>query len=670
MSVTSSNAKSSYRPEIDGLRALAVIAVILNHYGQDALPSGYLGVDIFFVISGFVITSSLQGLSARNLSDFLAEFYVRRIKRLLPALVFFVCVIGVLICLFNPQPASTLKTGVTALFGLSNLYLFTQSTDYFAASTKLNAFTHTWSLGVEEQFYIFFPLLVWFTGFSPLTSNGSKHLFLIITALSLTSLIGFVYLYQAHQPAAYFLLPTRIWELGAGCLLFLSLARPNRVIRVIHRFPSLLVLAALIGALFLPLQLAVPTTVAVVALTVTLIAGLHTGTTAYALLSHHSVVYIGKISYSLYLWHWGVLSLSRWTIGVEWWTVPFQIVLMLLLAGLSYRYVEISLRHADWSVRRWRSIGYGLAASTSAAAVLAVLIKNPTLLYLGRSPDLVAVGVKTLAEPYFLGPAETTWEGEKCILSDNSQVGKKISIEGCTLGNLSTAQKRVLVLGNSFGAAFTQAFDDLVVRDGYAVTIASSWGASPVVEVQNRSMWPSINKYYWHVVAPSLIASLKPGDWVFLISDLASFSPAQPSQDGNNRLRQLKDGLEILSRELSRKGIRLAVMHGIPFARDAECQPVMAMTNWFTPFGSHCKLPNKNTSLSRRKALDNTLLSLQHKNAIRIVDLFDIFCPADECTYYSADGQILYRDEFSHPSVEAARLSAPVIRTILTSADM
>ena len=113
--------KSPYKPEIDGLRALAVVAVIINHFNKDILPSGYLGVDIFFVISGFVITSSMAVRSSRNFGDLLMGFYVRRIKRLVPALVVFVVITSFLICLFNPNPGTHLKTGMISLFGLSNL---------------------------------------------------------------------------------------------------------------------------------------------------------------------------------------------------------------------------------------------------------------------------------------------------------------------------------------------------------------------------------------------------------------------------------------------------------------------------------------------------------------------------------------------------------------------
>ena len=213
--------KSRYRPEIDGLRAFAVVAVIINHFNKDILPGGYLGVDIFFVISGFVITSSLYQRPSKNFKDFISGFYERRIKRLVPALTVFVLIMSIAISVFDRSPTS-LKTGITSLFGLSNIFLFQRSTDYFAQSTELNVFTHTWSLGVEEQFYILFPFLIWFSGFGRQTKNGDRNLFLIVGALTIASLIGFLYLYPINQSAAYFLMPTRFWEMASGCLLFIG----------------------------------------------------------------------------------------------------------------------------------------------------------------------------------------------------------------------------------------------------------------------------------------------------------------------------------------------------------------------------------------------------------------------------------------------------------------
>ena len=331
------SAKSRYRPEIDGLRAFAVIAVIINHFNKQILPNGYLGVDIFFVISGFVITSSLYQRPSKNFKDFISGFYERRIKRLVPALSFFVLITSITICLFNPETGISLKTGLTALFGLSNVYLFQKSTDYFTQSTELNIFAHTWSLGVEEQFYILFPFLIWFSGFGRQTKNGARNLFLIVGALTIASLIGFLYLYPINQSGAYFLMPTRFWEMASGCLLFIGLQERKSIEQLLEKVPPILVLTLIVGVMYLPMSWTTASTVAVVALSSILIASLKKQTTAYTFFTNPKIVYIGLISYSLYLWHWSVLSISRWTIGIHWWSAPFQILIMLGLAITSYR---------------------------------------------------------------------------------------------------------------------------------------------------------------------------------------------------------------------------------------------------------------------------------------------------------------------------------------------
>ena len=659
----------SYRPEIDGLRALAVAVVIINHFDHSILPNGYLGVDIFFVLSGFVITSSLAGRPSKNVGDFLARLYIRRIKRLVPALVLYVLVASVLICLFNPNPDGTLKIGISSLFGVSNIFLFRSSVDYFAESTALNVFTHTWSLGVEEQFYFVFPLLVWLTGFGRLTSTGARYLFRSVGALSVASLLIFLLNYEFNLPAAYFLMPTRFWELGSGSLLFLWMMPSPRVLSHIQRrVPILLVAGLIVALMFLPAQKAGGLTVLTVILTAVFIAGIRPGTPAYTLFAHPWIVSVGLISYPLYLWHWGVLSLSRWTIGVRWWTVPLQLALMFLLAASSYRFVERPLRRAEWSSVRWKSIVCGLGGSAGAAVLVFALVRIPGLsLYTGRLPSLEAVGIPSLTDTYSPEFTTSSWKGKDCVLSGDSDFRKKIRIEDCTLGNFFTAKRRVLVLGNSFSAAFTHGFDDLVKEAGYAVTITSSFGASPVKEVRKEGPGRKINNYYWDSVVPALVTRLRPGDWVFLINELSSFSPKKRTPETVRSLGQLKTGLSDLSDELSVRGLRLAVLHGNPFAAEAKCQPVSASKQWFTPFGGLCHVPGRQKSLVRRENLDTVLVSLEADRKLTVVDLFDVFCPGKRCTYTAANGQLLYRDENSHPSVEAVRLASPIVRAILTS---
>lgn len=658
----------SYRPDIDGLRAVAVLAVIVHHFSLAVLPSGFLGVDVFFVISGYVITASLVQRTSASFGDFLLGFYSRRVKRLLPALVLCVAVTAILISLVNPTPAKSLRTGITALFGFSNVALYNGSADYFAEAARLNAFTHTWSLGVEEQFYIVFPFLLWFAGAARGRPRG-RAVLAVLGVASVLSLAAFVQLAGSNLNAAYFLMPPRFWELAAGALLCLAVPRAPALGRLLARLNPLLPLAGLLAIFAAPVDGFVLTTPAAVAMTVLLIGSLRPGTAAWAVVAHPMAVHIGKISYSLYLWHWTVLVISRWTIGIQWWTVPLQAVAMWAAAEVSFRKVEQPLRRAEWSARRGRTIARGAGAAMATAAVLA-LMAGPLKgrLYTGQLPDMAAAGDiadQTLRAPYRGADGRSVWKGEPCVLSKADQVGKRIEIEDCTLGDFATADRRVLVAGNSIAAAFVPAFDSLVRDDRHAVTITSAWAAPPAPSIPSTGIWNNVHRYYWDVLVPGMIDRLRPGDMVLIIGNLSAFASGDVERDRRS-IVPLENALVSLSARLGQRGLRLAVLVALPFAHEAECEPIVATKQWFAPFGGPCRYYSRAETLRRRAAIDEVLSRLQKGGIIKVIDLIDIFCPGTECTYLSAGGQLLYLDSAGHPSVPGARLAAESIRAALT----
>lgn len=408
--------KLHYRPDVDGLRALAVMAVIVNHLNKSVLPSGYLGVDIFFVISGYVITLSLIHQSRINPYFFLSGFYARRVKRILPALIIFILVSSLLICLADPSPSASLRTGISALFGFSNLYLYKQSTDYFAETSEMNIFTHTWSLGVEEQFYLFYPLLFWLaTAYLPSKRSLIRPLAISIAILSFFSLMLFLYLWVNNPSGSYFLMPSRLWELGSGCLIAFEQEAKGLFSQWGRKISSSLILLAICLIFFAPVPYGWLATPAMVVLSVLLIRSLRQSTFAYALLTQQKVVFVGLISYSLYLWHWGVLCLSRWTIGIQWWTIPIQIFLIFTLAMLSYRYIESPIRQAGQNLSNSRQIGWGIASSAFVGAAIGLGLypasknlfritspaKSLNPLYTSEPyvPEKVAINTSTCSDP-------------------------------------------------------------------------------------------------------------------------------------------------------------------------------------------------------------------------------------------------------------------------------
>ncbi len=351
----SSQKKENYRPEIDGLRAFAVCAVILYHFNNNILPNGYLGVDIFFVISGYVITSSLAGRKSKNFLDFIGSFYQRRINRIIPALTFFILITTILTQLFiQNRSGQYYLTAAFSIIGVSNIYSSLQAGGYWGVDSQMNPFIHTWSLGVEEQFYLFFPFLIWFTGFGKQNREGSRNLLIVLSFLTTCSFIYFIYLYlySSNESAIYFLMPNRFWEIASGSILFILRKRKVSIINKLENISPLFILGIMIFIMFLPKSSITFATILIIFLSNLLITSLRKGTRLFNLFSNKRVVYIGLISYSLYLWHWGILTISRWTIGIHWWSIPFQILFIYLISTLSYEVIEKRFRVINPSINK------------------------------------------------------------------------------------------------------------------------------------------------------------------------------------------------------------------------------------------------------------------------------------------------------------------------------
>lgn len=355
---TTSRTKTPYIRGIDGLRAIAVLAVILFHLNSAFLPGGFSGVDIFFVISGYVVCASLFRNYQPDFFAFLTHFYARRIMRIFPALIVCLVVVTGFTTLFVPESwlsGANKHTGLLAFFGISNIALVWLNDGYFSPKAEFNPFTHTWSLGVEEQFYLCFPLLL----FLMLRYKEKNNLLAGIMSRSLLMLLIFSLLYAVHETGAspdkaFYLLPSRFWELACGAVLFQMHSRKkfmptSHQAVVISLFSGILLVVA--GFVFSRAEhFPFPWAILPVSGTVLLICGvIHKSrrrTIIQILIENPLFVYIGKISYSLYLWHWPVYVLIRWTIGLESiFAMSLAIVLTFALAIISFHYIEKPVRH-------------------------------------------------------------------------------------------------------------------------------------------------------------------------------------------------------------------------------------------------------------------------------------------------------------------------------------
>lgn len=654
---------SKYRPEIDGLRAFAVVAVILNHFDKTLLPSGYLGVDIFFVISGYVITGSLLSHPSENVAGFFLDFYARRIKRILPALAAMVVIATPLACLFDPAPIKTLQTSIAALFGVSNISLYLDSTSYFSVSTDLNPLTHTWSLGVEEQFYLVFPLLVWLSGITRFRRHASLTFVGLLAPLFIFSLYAFIKLSSFNQPFAYFSMPTRFWEIGLGAFVLVALRQPI-LTRWCQRIPASLVMALLTAFLFTGFR--VKTTIAIVFLTGLLLACLRASTPTYRLLTMEKVRWTGLVSYSLYLWHWPVLSLSRWTIGIQPWTVPLQLGAMVGLAYLSYRFVERPVRHASWLNGHRKSFGFGLGLAGGSALVPLLLLTWPggRPLFTGDSKLEELQGNLSESKPLIAANC-LWWMGE----GPDPATAARTCIIKSKKGGIN---QRFYVMGDSHTGHLDDWLSRIPNRKGLWARKAYAGGQSvPLIENRWEGQASSRKRDAMNQqrLLDLTLTELKKGDVLLLITySLQQFRTEEQRMEpglttGLSRWNAWWRDLDQLVRKVGERGASVVISSPTPDFQllggwDAFTSQNCTLQWYRSTLLPHCFLSKPrdqtlaeiNPILTRLKALEN-----QHAN-VYIFDPLPYLCEPDHhsCTNY-VDGVRMYSD-YSHLTKAGSRL--------------
>ncbi|MGD0812855.1 MAG: acyltransferase family protein [Verrucomicrobiota bacterium] len=361
-----------YRPYVDGLRALAVIAVIFFHAGI-GFGGGFVGVDVFFVISGYLITGLILKDLDRDQFHIFA-FWERRVRRILPALalVVFSCLLAGWF-LFFPQDFKELGQSVLAQAALVSNFFFYANSGYFAEGVDMKPLLHTWSLAVEEQFYLLFPFLL--LGLKRFSRKSLVPAILLLCALSFSLS---VYCSYAHPRANFYLLPTRAWELAIGAFLAAlpEWQTSKRWLSEVLGWSGLL--AILYAMFFYTSETRFPGASAIlpcVGAALVIWANSRSLTSGGRLLAARPVVFIGLISYSLYLWHWPLLVFFKyWKLS----PVPASQRLLLLLlsfifAVFSWRFVETPFRKRVLLVRRWQIFSFG-GASTAGLIIAGLAV--------------------------------------------------------------------------------------------------------------------------------------------------------------------------------------------------------------------------------------------------------------------------------------------------------
>jgi peptidoglycan/LPS O-acetylase OafA/YrhL len=493
---------SGFRPELQVLRAAAVALVVVYHVWPGRLPGGFVGVDVFFVVSGFLITSHLVSGFDRDGRISLPGFWARRARRLLPAslLVLAVTAAGTLVLLPTVQWQQTFREIVASALYVQNWALAADSVDYLAAENVPSPAQHFWSLSVEEQFYVVVPLLLVLAAFlaGRGASAGRRRGFLAATLalVAVASLVASIVLTATDPGPAYFVTPTRAWEFAAGGLLAFAVtwcARQSPALRGVAAWAgwALLVLSGFVitGATPFPgIAAALPVTGAL------LVIAAGRAPVPWApdrLLVRRPIVFVGDISYSVYLWHWPVLVFAHARFGLDlpWWSELLLVAVVVVLAWATTRFIENPARTGRFLVARRPR--FTMAVAVVAMAVVAVpagvgwaLSRNAATAELEQAAIEVAKGgdcigagsrdpslncapteyPELLPDPSAAVDDKSAAYDEGCI----SPIGSPL-MPICTAG-VADGDVRVLAIGDSHAAHWLPAYEAIAEERDWAIT--------------------------------------------------------------------------------------------------------------------------------------------------------------------------------------------------------
>lgn len=467
-----------YRYDIDGMRAIAVLLVTAFHINPLLMPGGYIGVDLFFVISGFVITQGIlkNGLSSKE--DFL-EFYRRRLRRITPVLLFVtsVTILTGIFILTPPDLVSLCRSAVFAVFSLANVYFaYFLDTSYFAQDSHTVPLLHLWSLGVEEQFYLVWPFLL-----SLLMKRRSFLMPVLIVIIVASIAIGEYQVRSGDTSVAYYMLPARAFQLAMGglCCILAQRAIYAHLSTVSAFTLSILGVILIAGsAFFLSSQTlfpginAIPATLGAAVL---LLAGLVKNPVA-DLLATKPFRHFGNISYSLYLWHWPILAYLRYMyVDIDWMVGITSFLVMWGLAVLSTRFIEARYRHSSlpFPVIFKRQFAYPSAAL---AAICSAIILNHGFISL---TDPIDYRMKLLEARSGVAPAFDY----PFVCQRSAFTAEDATNPDCLIGE---GDDRILLWGDSHAAQYVGMFRILAEQNGFSFRNAANSSCPPLLKSPER----------------------------------------------------------------------------------------------------------------------------------------------------------------------------------------
>lgn len=602
------------RADIQGLRAISVILVVAFHAGLD-VPGGYVGVDVFFAVSGFVITAMLWREIGRGGRISFSDFYSRRVRRILPALGLTVGVVAIasLGAISPSQQSTTARTGVATVFSVANIFLYRAPHGYFDASQNLNPLLHMWSLSVEEQFYVFFPALlaVLVLAAARLRRRGEPVALAGIGVVTLASFAfcvlatdGFsLFGFRFDQRFAFYMAPTRAWEFGIGAFLAVVAARTRAATSTRDRAAGPVVATA-VAAVGLGLiayagfafdgttkfpgaAAAVP----VLGAALVIAAGTFGRSPLNGALGWRPLTAVGDLSYSWYLWHWPLIVFARALFPNVGSAALVAAVVSILPAWASYRWVETPVR-SDARIRGRRAFVVAGVCIVVPALACALLVVAPT------------------------PPASASSKAFR----QTTRPHHADRVRGCNLGAVASSTRpactwhvddprgRVVLLGDSNAGHFTEPLAAAANRAGYDFTVAT-FPSCPVNGLQmqsggataadaggdlaglQRKALRRCDLYAYAALADVLrtrptVVVLSASTAIYLGTDGVQFrDPAtgEVATSGAEKARMWQRGLGRVVRQLAEAGVATVVVHPVAQWKTWDSRDCAAVWVYFAP---------------------------------------------------------------------------------------
>lgn len=671
--------RSEVRPEIQALRAIAVLTVVVYHVWPEAMPGGYVGVDVFFAISGFLITAHLLREVQRTGTLSLWQFWARRARRLLPAslLTLFACAVATIAIVPQLYWQQFLTEIGTSTAYVQNWQLASDAVDYLGAENRASPVQHFWSLSAEEQFYVVWPLLILVAAWTARRRLAAAVVLLTVTGLSLWYSISET---AANPAAAYFITPTRAWEFGAGGLLALVGARATLPdpLRALLSWAGLA--AVVYAAVAYSTATAFPGWAAAIPVAGAL-AVIHAGMPAArwspsALLALRPAQFLGDISYSVYLWHWPLLVLAPFAVAD---LSPTQTriavpILTVLLAWATKVLVEDPVRRSAWLSAQPRMT---FACSAAATAVLAVVLLGGTshvqaqiheaerqsLALVSAAPDCFGAAARDpnencenpalRTEVVPLPVAARSEENAPC-----PNFRKEAGVSVCEFGaEPAQAQKTVALLGDSH-ASHWRAPLDAVARSrgwhGLSVTRTSCVFSAATKLTPEPTKSQCLR---WVRAVPEFFRAHPEIDTVFIVA-LTGGRVNVPK--GRTMFEAKMNGVRKAWRTLPDSVKHIVVIRDTPRITQSTIDCIDDAIEAGKPAGTTCAVPREE-ALEEDPAI--VAARREHSPRVQAVDLNPILCSPRLC-FPVIGGALVYKDLHHFTVVFARTLAPPLSRKI------